>query len=200
MKKDFFAKTHKFCFLVIHISLCKKICVIVMTALKMTKLTYQEKTELKDLLWGVLEEHFNESFAISTPKRMYYRLLKTQIYNVNMIYNSEADYKEEIVGLCDYSVGTGANPVYPRGASLGIVLKKGFRNKGIGSEFFSKTIEQIKSEGHEWITCTTLSKNIGMQKLCKKFNFTYRGEAKKYVKVGDKYEDMQYWDLNLRDF
>ena len=61
--------------------------------------------------------------------------------------------------------------------SLGIVIKKGFTNKGYGTILMDWTIKKAKKLGFKKIILKTHKENYQAQKLYEKFNFKIFGES-----------------------
>jgi len=170
----------------------------IIDSLKVKTLEHQEKFELKDLLWKLFEEYYTDSIAIKIPQKLYFRQLKNPRYFINVIHFNDIDYKKEIIGLCDYSIINDFNPVFPKSVNLGVIIKKNYKKRGIGTYIVTETIKQIKNKGFEWITCQTLSKNLSMKFLLNKLNFKFRCVLKKFAKVNSNLENLEYYDLDLR--
>lgn len=170
----------------------------ILDSLEIKLLKKQEKIQLKDLLWDLFKDYYKDPYAIKIPQKLFLFQLKNNRYYLNVVHFIDKDYKKEIIGLCDYSVINDFNPIFPKSVNIGVIIKKQYRKKGIGTYIFSETIKQIENKGYEWITCNTLSRNLNMKYLLNKLNFKFRCVLKNFVKVGNNLEDLEYHDLDLR--
>ena len=66
-----------------------------------------------------------------------------------------------------------------------IVIKKCYRNKGLGSILLKELIELVKETGKKEFTLEVNEKNIAAQKLYSKFGFKTLGIRKKYYNNKD---------------
>lgn len=171
----------------------------IIDSLKFKTLEHKEKFELRDLLWELFEDYYSDSFSVKIPQNLYFKQLKNPKYYVNVIHFDDKNYKKEIIGICEYAVINDSNPVFPKSVNMGVIIKSKYRKKGIGTHFFSETIKQIEDKGFEWITCNTLSRNLNMKYLLNKLNFKFRCVIKDFVKVSNTLEDLEYYDLDLRE-
>jgi ribosomal protein S18 acetylase RimI-like enzyme len=100
-----------------------------------------------------------------------------------------AEQDGEIIGFC--SIEKSEKKSRPHVATLGILVKKEFRNKGIGKKLINHAIKSaIKNiKGLEIIELMTHSKNIPAIALYKKVGFKEVARIKKYFKWEGKYYD-----------
>ncbi len=171
----------------------------IIDSLKFKTLEHKEKFELRDLLWELFEDYYSDPVAIKIPQNLYFKQLKNPKYYVNVIHFNDKNYKKEIIGICEYLIINDSNPVFPKSVNMGVIIKSKYRKKGIGTHFFSETIKHLEEKGFEWVTCNTLSRNLNMKYLLNKLNLKFRCVLKDFVKVSNTLEDLEYYDLDLRE-
>jgi len=167
--------------------------------LQITHLTEDEKIELKDIILEIYEEHFKiDDSAVIIPYPYLLQSLKSLNYIMNVIHKEDSDYKKEIIGFSDIIILTKDSPVVINTAKIGMIIKRKYRGRGIGTYVLKKTIEQCKEMGIEFISTLTSKNNIASKKMLKKLNFTFMGSREKYIKTKDGLTMVEYYDLDLR--
>lgn len=105
-------------------------------------------------------------------------VLKSELENPSSTY-FVAKNKFEIVGFA--GIWRSVDDVH----ITDIVVKKDFRNNGIGSLLLEKLIEVAKEENYKYITLEVNNKNTIAQKLYLKYNFKEVGKRKNYYGTDD---------------
>ena len=106
-------------------------------------------------------------------------ILEGELKNDNSLY-FVAKNKNEILGF----IGITKNIDFVE--ILNVVVKKDFRNKGIGNQLLQKIIEVAKEMKMQEIYLEVNEKNENAIKLYEKNNFKKIGERKKYYNGKDK--------------
>jgi len=172
---------------------------ITTNSLQITKLTEDEKIELKDIILEIYGEHFRiDNFAVIIPYPYLLQSLKKPNYIMNVIHKKNSDYRKEIIGFSDIIILTKDSPVVINTAKIGMIIKRKYRGRGIGTYVLKKTIGQCKDMGIEFISTLTSKNNIASKKMLEKFNFTHMGSRENFVKEKSGLTRVEYYDLDLR--
>lgn len=111
----------------------------------------------------------------------------------SMMYLAIKD--EEIIGQTSLSAYSGRMGHY---SELGITVKKAYWNNGVGKSLLSKIIEYAKKNDIEFIDLRVRSDNARAIHLYKKFGFKKKGTYPAFLKIADKYYDIDLMVLDLR--
>lgn len=172
---------------------------ITTNSLQITHLTEDEKIELKDIILEIYEEHFRiDDFAVIIPYPYLLQSLKKPNYIMNVIHRKNSDYRKEIIGFSDIIILTKDSPVVINTAKIGIIIKRKYRGRGIGTFVLKKTIEQCKDMGIEFISTLISKNNIASKKMLEKLNFAYMGSRENFIKEKSGLTRVEYYDLDLR--
>lgn len=136
-----------------------------MENLKFTKMTLSDLDEISD----IFDTDFPCSWKIDT--------LKSELMNKSSKY-IVARFDKKIVGFA--GIWFSVDDVH----ITNIVVRKSFRNMGIGSKLLEKLIDLTK-ENYKALTLEVNTKNIYAQKLYNKYNFKNLGIRKKYYNGTD---------------
>ena len=107
-----------------------------------------------------------------------YNILKEEINNKNSRY-LVAKLNNEVIGFAGIKI------VIDEADIMNIVVKKNFRNNGIGSLLLENLINLSKSLNISSLSLEVNEKNISAISLYKKFNFKEVGKRKNYYKDSD---------------
>lgn len=137
-----------------------------MENLKFTKMTLSDLDEIEN----IFDTDFPSSWKIST--------LKSELMNESSKY-IVVRYDNEIVGFAGVWFSVDDAHI------TNIVVKKSFRNMGIGSKLLEKLIDLTKENYKASLTLEVNTKNTYAQKLYNKYNFKNLGIRKKYYNGTD---------------
>ena len=107
-----------------------------------------------------------------------YNILKEELNNKNSRY-LVAKLNNEVIGFAGIKI------VIDEADIMNIVVKKNFRNNGIGSLLLENLINLSKSLNISSLSLEVNEKNISAISLYKKFNFKEVGKRKNYYKDSD---------------
>ena len=130
------------------------------------KMNLKDFKQIKDNLQKDFDDFWNEN------------VLESELKNDNSLY-FVAKNKNEILGF----IGITKNIDFVE--ILNVVVKKDFRNKGIGNQLLQKIIEVAKEMKMQEIYLEVNEKNENAIKLYEKNNFKKIGERKKYYNGKD---------------
>lgn len=137
-----------------------------MENLKFTKMTLSDLDEIEN----IFDTDFPSSWKIST--------LKSELMNESSKYIVVRS-DNEIVGFAGVWFSVDDAHI------TNIVVKKSFRNMGIGSKLLEKLIDLTKENYKASLTLEVNTKNTYAQKLYNKYNFKNLGIRKKYYNGTD---------------
>ena len=107
-----------------------------------------------------------------------YNILKEELNNKNSRY-LVAKLNNKVIGFAGIKI------VIDEADIMNIVVKKNFRNNGIGSLLLENLINLSKSLNISSLSLEVNEKNISAISLYKKFNFKEVGKRKNYYKDSD---------------
>lgn len=131
--------------------------------IKITSMNSQDLESIKNILNSDFDDFWN------------YNILKEELNNKNSRY-LVAKLNNEVIGFAGIKI------IIDEADIMNIVVKKDFRNKGIGSLLLEKLMDLSKSLNLNYISLEVNEKNISAIRLYKKFNFKEIGTRKKYYK------------------
>lgn len=131
--------------------------------IKITSMNSQDLEAIKNILNSDFDDFWN------------YNILKDELNNKNSRY-LVAKLNNEVIGFAGIKI------IIDEADIMNIVVKKDFRNKGIGSLLLEKLMDLSKSLNLNYISLEVNEKNISAIRLYKKFNFKEIGTRKKYYK------------------
>lgn len=109
--------------------------------------------------------------------------------------SSVAVVDSKVVGWCDVRRMAPGSPEDHRG-TLGLVVRKEFRGRGIGAGLMKETIDRCRGK-FEQIDLTVLANNAQAIKLYERFGFKRYGRLSSAVKRSGKYFDFELMFLSL---
>ena len=126
------------------------------------------KMSIKDLntIKNILEDEFDDFWN--------YEILKSELESNNSYFFVAKNISGEIVGFAGIKI------ILDEADIMNIVIKKDFRNNGIGSLLLDYLISYSKSINLKTITLEVNEINIPAIKLYEKFDFEKLGIRKKY--------------------
>jgi RimJ/RimL family protein N-acetyltransferase len=117
---------------------------------------------------------------------------QTKIFVEKILDNNFSQFyaieNEKVIGWCD--IIPKEQEFYKHVGVLGMGVVVGYRNKGIGTELITKTINHAQSRGIEKIELEVFMSNKIAQKLYKKIGFIQEGVKRKGKKFNGEYEDV----------
>lgn len=131
-----------------------------------------EKMIIQDAI--EIEKEFEEKF----DKFWNINVLKSELNNNNSLY-FVAKKQNEILGFIGILINFDFTEI------TNIVVKKDFRNLGIGKMLLEKIIEETKKINKEMICLEVNENNISAINLYKKYRFEEVGRRKKYYNEKD---------------
>lgn len=131
-----------------------------------------EKMIIQDAI--EIEKEFEEKF----DKFWNINILKSELNNNNSLY-FVAKKQNEILGFIGILINFDFTEI------TNIVVKKDFRNLGIGKMLLEKIIEETKKINKEMICLEVNENNISAINLYKKYRFKEVGRRKKYYNEKD---------------
>ena len=134
--------------------------------IKIEKMTLDDLENIKNTLESKFDDFWN------------YNILKQELLNQNS-YLFIAKNTEEIIGFA------GVQFILDESNITNIVVKKDFRNQGVGNLLLNKLIDFSKENEMSSITLEVNEKNIYAIKLYNKFNFNITGLRKNYYNGTD---------------
>ena len=108
-----------------------------------------------------------------------YNILKQELLNKNSIYFVAKNEDNDILGFAGFLT------ILDEANITNIVIKKSFRNQGIGSLLLKHLISVCTEHNLQSITLEVNEHNINAINLYKKFNFKSLGIRKKYYNNTD---------------
>lgn len=134
-----------------------------MDNIKITLMTLNDLEEIKDILLTEFDEFWN------------YNILKSELQNNNSKY-LVAKQDSEIIGF------VGIKIILDEADIMNIVIKKSYRNKGIGSLLLKELISLCQNLNLKSIFLEVNESNFSAIHLYEKFDFKIVGNRKKYYK------------------
>ena len=134
--------------------------------IKITSMNSQDLESIKNILNSDFDDFWN------------YNILKEELNNKNSRY-LVAKLNNEVIGFAGIKI------VIDEADIMNIVVKKNFRNNGIGSLLLENLINLSKSLNVSSLSLEVNEKNISAISLYKKFNFKEVGKRKNYYKDSD---------------
>lgn len=134
--------------------------------IKIEKMTLDDLENIKNTLESKFDDFWN------------YNILKQELLNQNS-YLFIAKNTEEIIGFA------GVQFILDESNITNIVVKKDFRNQGVGNLLLNKLIDFSKQNNMYSITLEVNEKNIYAIKLYNKFSFNITGLRKNYYNGTD---------------
>ena len=134
--------------------------------IKITSMNSQDLEAIKNILNSDFDDFWN------------YNILKEELNNKNSRY-LVAKLNNEVIGFAGIKI------VIDEADIMNIVVKKNFRNNGIGSLLLENLINLSKSLNISSLSLEVNEKNISAISLYKKFNFKEVGKRKNYYKDSD---------------
>lgn len=129
---------------------------------KIDKMSLEDLISIKDILTTEFDDFWN------------YEILKSELESNNSYFFVAKNISGEIVGF------SGIKIILDEADIMNIVVKKDFRNNGIGSLLLDYLISYSKSINLKTITLEVNEINIPAIKLYEKFAFSKLGIRKKY--------------------
>ena len=129
---------------------------------KIDKMSLEDLISIKDILTTEFDDFWN------------YEILKSELESNNSYFFVAKNISGEIVGFAGIKI------ILDEADIMNIVVKKDFRNNGIGSLLLDYLISYSKSINLKTITLEVNEINIPAIKLYEKFNFEKLGIRKKY--------------------
>lgn len=129
-----------------------------------------KKMTLSDL------EIIKDNLTIEFDAFWSYNVLKEELNSENSNYIVAKSFNEEILGFAGIKTILGDSDI------MNIVVKKSFRNIGIGSLLLKELINIAISLNSTSITLEVMEENYSAIHLYKKFNFEKIGSRKNYYK------------------
>lgn len=129
---------------------------------KIDKMSLEDLISIKDILTTEFDDFWN------------YEILKSELESNNSYFFVAKNISREIVGFAGIKV------ILDEADIMNIVVKKDFRNNGIGSLLLDYLISYSKSINLKTITLEVNEINIPAIKLYEKFDFEKLGIRKKY--------------------
>ena len=134
--------------------------------IKITSMNSQDLESIKNILNSDFDDFWN------------YNILKEELNNKNSRY-LVAKLNNEVIGFAGIKI------IIDEADIMNIVVKKNFRNNGIGSLLLENLINLSKSLNISSLSLEVNEKNISAISLYKKFNFKEVGKRKNYYKDSD---------------
>ena len=134
--------------------------------IKITSMNSQDLESIKNILNSDFDDFWN------------YNILKEELNNKNSRY-LVAKLNNKVIGFAGIKI------VIDEADIMNIVVKKNFRNNGIGSLLLENLINLSKSLNISSLSLEVNEKNISAISLYKKFNFKEVGKRKNYYKDSD---------------
>ena len=129
---------------------------------KIDKMSLEDLISIKDILTTEFDDFWN------------YEILKSELESTNSYFFVAKNISGEIVGFAGIKI------ILDEADIMNIVIKKDFRNNGIGSLLLDYLISYSKSINLKTITLEVNEINIPDIKLYEKFGFEKLGIRKKY--------------------
>jgi len=129
---------------------------------KIDKMSLEDLISIKDILTTEFDDFWN------------YEILKSELESNNSYFFVAKNISGEIVGFAGIKI------ILDEADIMNIVVKKDFRNNGIGALLLDYLISYSKSIDLKTITLEVNEINIPAIKLYEKFNFEKLGIRKKY--------------------
>ena len=129
---------------------------------KIDKMSLEDLISIKDILTTEFDDFWN------------YEILKSELESNNSYFFVAKNISGEIVGFAGIKV------ILDEADIMNIVVKKDFRNNGIGSLLLDYLISYSKNINLKTITLEVNEINIPAIKLYEKFDFEKLGIRKKY--------------------
>lgn len=129
---------------------------------KIDKMSLEDLISIKDILTTEFDDFWN------------YEILKSELESTNSYFFVAKNISGEIVGFAGIKI------ILDEADIMNIVIKKDFRNNGIGSLLLDYLISYSKSINLKTITLEVNEINIPAIKLYEKFGFEKLGIRKKY--------------------
>ena len=129
---------------------------------KIDKMSLEDLISIKDILTTEFDDFWN------------YEILKSELESNNSYFFVAKNISGEIVGFAGIKI------ILDEADIMNIVIKKDFRNNGIGSLLLDYLISYSKSINLKTITLEVNEINIPAIKLYEKFDFEKLGIRKKY--------------------
>lgn len=129
---------------------------------KIDKMSLEDLISIKDILTTEFDDFWN------------YEILKSELESNNSYFFVAKNISGEIVGFAGIKI------ILDEADIMNIVVKKDFRNNGIGSLLLDYLISYSKSINLKTITLEVNEINIPAIKLYEKFDFEKLGIRKKY--------------------
>ena len=129
---------------------------------KIDKMSLEDLISIKDILTTEFDDFWN------------YEILKSELESNNSYFFVAKNISGEIVGFAGIKI------ILDEADIMNIVIKKDFRNNGIGSLLLDYLITYSKSINLKTITLEVNEINIPAIKLYEKFDFEKLGIRKKY--------------------
>ena len=129
---------------------------------KIDKMSLEDLISIKDILTTEFDDFWN------------YEILKSELESTNSYFFVAKNISGEIVGFAGIKI------ILDEADIMNIVVKKDFRNNGIGSLLLDYLISYSKSINLKTITLEVNEINIPAIKLYEKFGFEKLGIRKKY--------------------
>lgn len=128
------------------------------------KMTLDDLSSIKDILISDFDDFWS------------YDIFKEELMcdNSYFIVAKDKDNDNEIVGFAGFKV------VFDEADIMNIVVKKIYRNTGIGSVLLEHIISYAKAQNLKTITLEVNDHNLSAIRLYDKFNFDHIGIRKKY--------------------
>lgn len=135
--------------------------------IKIKKMTLIDLENIKDILIADFDDFWT------------YNILKDELNSENSYYIVAKSSNEEIVGFA------GIKTVLDESDIMNIVVKKSFRNQGIGSLLLKELINVAMSLKSSSITLEVMEENFSAIHLYEKFGFQIIGNRKNYYEDND---------------
>ena len=129
---------------------------------KIDKMSLEDLISIKDILTTEFDDFWN------------YEILKSELESTNSYFFVAKNISGEIVGFAGIKI------ILDEADIMNIVVKKDFRNSGIGSLLLDYLISYSKSINLKTITLEVNELNLPAIKLYEKFAFEKLGIRKKY--------------------
>lgn len=143
--------------------------------------SYYDEVESEDPELGIIFQATRPSLESEVE---WFSNLYRGIMNGNAIA-MVAEEDGRVVGICDVHRVRPGTELSHKGV-LGIVIRKGYRGRGIGGELISRVLEEAQDK-YEMILLGVFSNNEGAIRLYRKLGFVEYGVLPRSVKRNGKY-------------
>jgi RimJ/RimL family protein N-acetyltransferase len=175
------------------------------TDFRIRKMQKKDSTDIIDNYYSYYEERkTNKNIGVGLFRRKPSRKSElkwfSKLYKIPSrdVVSYVAVCEGRVVGLCDATRAMPKGSEHDHIGQLGIAIRKGYRNMGIGTALMSKTLKDCKNK-FEIVTLQVFAKNTQAKKLYKKFGFKNYGVLPKGEKRGNYYIDVERMYLETKN-